>query len=32
MPHTTHANARPTPAGRLAPARCVVEPFVSAAR
>ncbi|MBV2366784.1 IS481 family transposase [Streptomonospora nanhaiensis] len=25
MPHTTHANARLTPAGRLALARCVVE-------
>ncbi|MEE2036702.1 hypothetical protein Q8791_05630 [Nocardiopsis sp. CT-R113] len=25
MPHTTHANARLTPAGRLALARCVVD-------
>ncbi|MBR8745587.1 leucine zipper domain-containing protein, partial [Nocardiopsis sp. MG754419] len=25
MPHTTHANARLTPAGRLALARCVVQ-------
>ncbi len=25
MPHTTHANARLTPAGRLLLARCVVD-------
>ncbi|MEE2055532.1 hypothetical protein [Nocardiopsis tropica] len=25
MPHTTHANATLTPAGRLALARCVVD-------